>query len=265
MNVFQTYGVLLLTCAFLSLNTSCTTTPTNEYQEGAVVWFQRGSETKALQYMAYNVAKDRLSQLLKSHKKKDRPMAVVLDLDETVINNSYYQVDGILKNKSYPEGWTEWVLMEKATLIAGAQEFLDFAHQAGVEIFYVTNRKKAEEMATINNLVKLRLPIKEENLFVRTKESSKMARRGSISEKYNVVLLIGDNLNDFSEIFEQKNMTDRDQLVVDQKDSFGRKWIVLPNPIYGDWESAVHNYNHNKLPEEKSQDRKKAMIGIEDL
>jgi 5'-nucleotidase (lipoprotein e(P4) family) len=246
----------------------------NYYQEGALSWFQRSGEAKALQLMAYNVAGDRLKQIVQEHKKKMnmkksktsmKPLAVVLDLDETVVDNSFYQVTGLRKKTSYPVGWTEWVLEEKATLIPGAEQFLQDANQMGVEIFYITNRKVAEEQATINNLLKLKVPIKKENLFVRTKESGKEARRSYVSKTHEIVLLIGDNLNDFSDIFEQKKLMDRDQMVVDQKEAFGRKWIVLPNPLYGDWESAIYDYDFKKTMDEKAHDRQKLLIGIEQL
>lgn len=234
----------------------------NEYQMGAVNWFQHAAEVRALQYMAFNVARQRLDEDLKGKKflkGKLRP-AVVVDIDETILDNSGYQAQNILKGKNFsPEGWQEWVDKEKAVPIPGALEFLQYAHNQGVRIFYITNRKLSEEKATLNNLLKLGFPVKAKDLLVRVDKSGKEARREQVAKDHRIVLLIGDNLNDLSDIFEAKNVADRFAETDRWKEEFGKRWIVLPNPMYGDWEGALYDYNWKKTDEERGQDRWKSL------
>jgi len=95
--------------------------------------------------------------------------------------------------------------------------------------------------------------------LVRATESSKEARRQTISQKYRIVLLMGDNLNDLSNVFERKSVADRFAEVDKTHELYGRKFIVLPNAMYGDWESAIYEYQ--RLNEsEKTQKRNDALI-----
>lgn len=101
--------------------------------------------------------------------------------------------------------------------------------------------------------------VSDQTLLVRTdpKTSSKEARRRGVSTKFRIVLLMGDNLNDFAEIFSQsKSVADRLAAVERNKAEFGRRFIVLPNVMYGDWESAIYDYNFKLTEEEKAAKRK---------
>jgi 5'-nucleotidase (lipoprotein e(P4) family) len=112
-----------------------------------------------------------------------------------------------------------------------------------VRVFYVTNRNEAEKQGTIDNLKAVGFPdVSVETVLVRGTESGKEARRQSISAKHRIVLLMGDNLNDLSSAFERKSVADRFSEVDRVKDLWGRKFIVLPNAMYGDWESAIYEY-----------------------
>src|SRR5205085_3155061 len=121
------------------------------------------------------------------------------------------------------------------------------ANTRGVRVFYITNRKAAEKEGTATNLRKLGFPnVNDETLLVRTdtNSSSKEPRRKSVAAKYRVVLLMGDNLNDFSEEFEKaRTVSGRLAAAEQNKSQFGTRFIALPNPMYGDWENAIYDYN----------------------
>jgi len=203
----------------------------------ATLWAQKSAEYDALCYQAYNVATERLEMALKKNQKKNKKLAIILDVDETVLDNTEFQgtviKDGIVFDQAL---WTEWVKMEKATPLAGVKEFLTFADKKHVEIFYVSNRDKDTELeSTFNNLVKMGLPAKKENLLFKDTKSSKEPRRQKIAEKYEVVLLFGDNLIDFAEGFEGSEGGKRNTNVENYRTDWGKRFIVLPNPMYGDW------------------------------
>ncbi|MFP4367901.1 MAG: HAD family acid phosphatase, partial [Bacteroidales bacterium] len=126
----------------------------------------------------------------------------------------------------------------------------------GVNIFYITNRKEKYREATLKNLRDHNLPQAEtEHLFMRTSTSSKKERREKVQEDYHIALLIGDNLNDFSEIFEHKSNHRRKKLVDRHREEFGRRFILLPNATYGDWEAAVYDYDFSLDEKAKHKER----------
>lgn len=239
----------------------------NEYLVGSVLWTQSSGEARALAYQAYNFARILLDQDLRANRKRGRARAVVVDVDETVLDNSPYQAWIIKEHKSYPEKWTDWINRAEAEAVPGAVEFLNYARRRGVHVFYVTNRKPEEKEGTRANLKKLGFPdVTEETLLVREPNgSSKEPRRRRIAEKYRILLLIGDNLNDFAEVFEQKKtVADRLAAADQSKSLFGTRFIMLPNPMYGDWENAVYDYNFRLADAEKSARRHSLLKSIGD-
>ncbi len=223
----------------------------NEYQVGAVLFMQKAAEFRALAYQAFNIARMRFDadfdkRNLKKLAKAERQMirAVVVDIDETVLDNSPHQAE-LIKNRMPFTGsiWTAWVNRREAKPIPGAVEFLKYANSKGARVFYVSNRNEAEKQGTIDNLKAVGFPdVSDETVLVRTTESGKEARRQSIAAKHRIVLLMGDNLNDFSNVFERKSVGDRFAEVDRTRELFGEKYIVLPNAMYGDWESAIYEY-----------------------
>lgn len=233
----------------------------NVYQEGAILWTQTSGEARALAYQAFNLARMMLDRDLQVNRRSKMRRAIVVDADETVLDNSRYQAT-LLKNRQNYDArtWTEWVNRAEAEALPGAVEFLRYAASRGVRVFYITNRTLDEKEATATNLKKLGFPdVSDQTLLVRTdpKTSSKEARRQAVSAKFRIVLLMGDNLNDFAEIFSQsKSVADRSAAVERNKAEFGRRFIVLPNVMYGDWESAIYDYNFKLTDEEKAAKRK---------
>jgi 5'-nucleotidase (lipoprotein e(P4) family) len=257
-------GLLIILSAAITSQTATPPKPEqadNEYQVGAVLWQQASAESRALQYQAYTLARLMLDRDLRFHQRSRLKRAVVVDVDETVLDNSRYQAELIVNRQPFTAAsWTDWCNRAKASAIPGAVEFLRYAAGRGIRVFYVTNRRDAEKTGTIINLKQLGFPdVTEETVVVRTDVSSKEPRRQSLSRRYRIVMLFGDNLSDFSNVFEGKTSEERAAAVEAAREKFGAQFIVLPNPMYGDWESAVYGYD-SKLTEQQKAEKRKAVL-----
>jgi 5'-nucleotidase (lipoprotein e(P4) family) len=208
------------------------------------MWQQKASEYKALCFQAYNVARLRLDFILQQQHVK--PIAIVTDIDETVLDNSPYAVHRALKDSGYSdESWITWTSKAACDTIPGALSFLKYASRKGVHIFYITNRLEVERNATIKNLQQWNFPeASHDHLFLKQTASGKEPRRSMVSKDYEIVLLCGDNLSDFSDVFDKQPLPDRDNRVIENAQLFGEKFIVLPNVSYGDWEGALYNFKY---------------------
>ncbi|MGM0612723.1 MAG: 5'-nucleotidase, lipoprotein e(P4) family [Bacteroidota bacterium] len=228
----------------------------------AAMYQQVSAEKYALEYQAYSLAKLALEQNL-ANDSIDQERAVILDIDETVLDNSPYESMLVLQDTTYPYKWKEWLQKADARLLAGVKDFLEYTVNNGVEIFYLTNRKEKYRDVTLANLKKHQIPqANNKHLIMRTKTSSKKERRSKIKEDYHISLLIGDNLNDFSEIFEEKSNATKKDLIDKHNELFGTRFIVLPNATYGDWEGAVYDYNYGLSEKEKHQKRLERLQGF---
>lgn len=208
----------------------------------ATLYQQKSAEVMALSYQAYNLAELRLIQILENNP-YDKPLAIVVDVDETVLDNSPFEAKSILENSDYPTNWKEWCDLANAKDLPGAVEFLTFAASKGVETFYITNRKVEFQAATMKNLQKLGFPyVDDDHMLFRKNESNKESRRQTVLETHEIVILMGDNLNDFTDVFDSKSSENRQLLVESLKAEFGKKFIVLPNATYGSWVDAILNY-----------------------
>jgi 5'-nucleotidase (lipoprotein e(P4) family) len=234
--------------------TACSQQPTKSQRSFdlmAIAYHRHSAETKALQYQAFNVAKDVLN--LQLSKKTTKPKAVVLDIDETILDNSPYQSEANIKDLLFPEGWYEWTAKAVAEPIPGAKEFLNFAANTKVTIFLVTNRSMEEKEATVKNLKEKGFTIDEDKIYFKTTVSSKESRRQEISKKYQIVLSIGDNLADFDALYDVRTWDNRNMATDKLAKNFGRIYIVLPNPMYGDWEGSLYDGKFPKTSEDKNQ------------
>jgi len=221
----------------------------------ATLFQQEAAEYNALCLQAYNVAALRLEEASKHASIK--PQAVILDIDETVLNNIPYQAEVIKKNLSYPAGWAEWMEQASAEPLAGVVAFLLKAKEKGIAVFYVSNRKNTFKQATIRNLKEKNLPFADEDhVLLRTTSNEKESRRQKVMEQYNVIMLIGDNLGDFDGIFEGTNAEKRRSEVMDNAANFGTKWIVLPNAVYGNWVDVLPGYRQGMSNQEFSDSLK---------
>lgn len=210
-----------------------------DYSIQSVLWQQNAGEYRALCYQAYNIAQLRLDQYLAQEENQGKQLAIITDIDETIMDNSMYNARLIIENKDYtPEDWTEWVEREEAWALPGSVAFMNYAEEKGVEVFYVTNRVLHEGEATIKNMKTLGFPYAdEEHVILKDEDSSKKDRFDKVREDYTVLLYIGDNLSDFKSDFRVPSTEDRNQLVEKRQNEFGLQYIMLPNPMYGDWES----------------------------
>ena len=143
----------------------------------------------------------------------------------------------------------------------GAVEFLRYANSRGVRVFYITNRRESEKQCTARNLKQVGFPdVSDETVLVRTDTSSKQPRRDGVGRKHRVVLLVGDNLNDFAEIFEKSKTIDSRLAATRQnKPNFGTRFIVLPNVMYGAWEEAIYGEGARLTEEQKAEKRRNTL------
>jgi 5'-nucleotidase (lipoprotein e(P4) family) len=212
---------------------------------------QQAAEYKALCVQSYNLAKMMLDASLSS--KSPMPPAIVTDIDETILDNSRYAVKRALENKEYTlESWQEWTSLAMADTLAGALAFFNYAKSKGVEVFYITNREEAERAGTQKNLEKFGFPYADStHLILRQGTSSKELRRQAVAANHTILLYIGDNLGDLSARFDKKTSEERNRNVMELNREFGSRYIILPNPFYGDWEGSTFKYNYSLSPAQK--------------
>ena len=207
-----------------------------------VEYLINSGEAKALRYQAYNIASKRLEELKKEHENEEN-LAVILDIDETILKNYYYLAQQFLGKEEYKNmSFSSWVQEEKGTIIEGAEEFLNKAKELNIEVFYITNRALKTKEATINNLNSLNLPYADENhILLKESSSSKESRVKKVQENHNVLMYVGDNLGDFTEKKKKKSNKERCKIVEENKEKFGVEYIIIPNTIYGTWDDKTFN------------------------
>ncbi len=229
----------------------------NEQLVLPALWMQTSAEYRALCYQTYNLARMNLDQILSTYI-GEKPLAIIVDADETVIDNSAYEAFLIGNDFGYSsDTWNPWMAAAEAKAIPGAVEFLNYANQKTVEIFYITNRRIVGYDGTALNLKELGFPnVDKKHLLLRTDTGNKQPRRDIVAKDYNIAFLMGDNLNDFLNVFAGKSMVERLAETDKLKQEWGKKFIVLPNPMYGEWVGAIYDYNWGASAEKKDTMRK---------
>lgn len=233
----------------------------NEHQVGAILWTQTSGEWVALSRQAFALARLNLDRDLRVNRRNRMKRAVIVDVDETVLDNSPYQAMLVKTRRAYEANtWLEWCEKTQAAAIPGAVEFLRYAHSRGVRVFYISNRRDPLKQCTARNLKQVGFPdVSNETVLVRTDGSSKQPRRDAVAKKHRVVLLIGDNLNDFAEVFENsKTIDSRLGAVAQHQANFGSRFIVVPNVMYGAWEEAI--YGEGSLTEEQKAEKRRKTL-----
>lgn len=217
------------------------------------LWVQTSAEFRALVSAMYRGAEASLERALadpawtalpdRPASSGARPAAVIMDLDETVLDNSPAQGQFIRDRTPYvADTWRAWVETASAPALPGALEFIAFAEARGVSIFYVTNRDAGEQQRTIDNLVAIGVTASDDNVLVVGEQgwtSDKTARRAHVASTHRVLLLVGDDMNDF---VSTASLTPAQRVALAQEhaDRWGTQWILLPNPQYGTWERALY-------------------------
>ncbi len=226
----------------------------------ASLYQQKAAEYRALCLQAFNIARLKVDENLQTSSK---PKAIITDIDETILDNSAYEVHQTLQGKDYESpSWFEWTAMSNADTVPGAPAFLKYAASKGITIFYITNREEKERVGTLLNLQKFNLPNADNaHLITRQDVSSKEIRRQQVATTNDVILLLGDNLADFSSMFDKKTLDERRQNTDGLAASFGKNFIIIPNPVYGDWESALYKYSYTLTPAQKDSVIKNLLKG----
>ncbi|PNG36869.1 MULTISPECIES: 5'-nucleotidase, lipoprotein e(P4) family [Pseudomonas] len=219
-------------------------TPPSNLLTAAVAWKQTAAEFEALYYQGFNIARLQLDRALQEHKAGDRPLAIISDVDDTVLSSNSYWGYMINSGKEFfdDEAWDKWVADNGPVATPGAVEFLKYAQSKGVEVFYVTSRDQGEKTYdyALANLRKNQLPYADEqHLTVYRDSSNKEPRQQEIAKDHNVVLMLGDNLNDFKRKYYVADVKQRSSLMTEDKQQFGRKFILFPNPTDGHWLKAI--------------------------
>lgn len=240
----------------------------------AVAWTQTSAEYEAAALGTYQSAVPALERALadttwtavleQQGEFAALPPAIIVDCDETVLDNSAYQARLIADGGEFSrETWGAWVEERKATAIPGAVEFLGAASQKGVKIFYVSNRDVNQVEATRDNLEKLGFPDSKtaDTLYFQDPNKGwkdKSSRRAAVAKTHRVVLVFGDNLFDFVEK-DQPDLAARDALVTGNGSWWGTRWFMLPNPMYGSWDDALIAYDRKQSAAAKFDRRKGAL------
>lgn len=247
--------LLNLFCACSTTKQVAQTSNTSNVNNGKVwasLWQQRSAEYRALCFQAYNLAKMRLDEAVKQGGNK--ALAVVSDIDETILDNSPYDAQRAINNQEYDMAtWKQWTAKAECDTVAGAPNFFKYAASKGVTVYYITNRDEDERPGTLKNLQRYNMPNADNaHVMLKTGSSSKESRRLQVLNQYNIVLLCGDNLADFDKLYDNHpTESSRNTVTTQLTPQFGNKYIVLPNPSYGDWEGALFNFNYKLTPAQK--------------
>lgn len=234
----------------------------SEHLVAATNWYQKSAEMRACYYQSFNLAKLQLKMNFDNYS-GEKPPAVVLDIDETILDNSPFQVHLIRTGQSYNSKlWKEWTDQKNAKALPGAVEFTKFAQKLGVEVIYISNRKVDALGETIENMKAYDFPNADTSFVMLKKETSdKTARREKVKESYDILLYIGDNLTDFTEGYAERDNDLGFALVDEDKELFGTKYIVLPNPMYGNWEGAIYDGDYSLSATERRKLRQDILDG----
>ncbi|UCD39125.1 MAG: 5'-nucleotidase, lipoprotein e(P4) family [Fidelibacterota bacterium] len=244
-------------------------TPAAHELLNATLWIQHSAEYRAIGLQAYHLARTNLDRALadptwtaaleQTDRYSSLPPAVIIDVDETALDNSPNEARLIRDRATFTyDTWDIWVEEARARPVPGALEFCQYAADKGVTVFYVTNRQDHLREATRRNLEQLGFPLDEhrETILTRGDNSDKGPRRAALAKDYRILLLIGDDARDFSSDFVGASLPERNELPAKYASWWGRKWIVLPNPLYGDWEKVIFGADGYALDRNKRLKRK---------
>jgi len=253
--------VLMAGCTTTSITTESTNNNFN-----STLWIQTASEYKATALQTYNMAGNNIDHAIsdltwtalpkQAAEFSSLPVAVILDVDETVLNNSNYQAQLVEDGVEFdPATWDRWVAMKTARAIPGAVRFINSMIDKGVEVIYITNRECRsrpgsdeacpQKQETMENLKKIGIKtVKPENLLLKSEKpewlSEKKSRRETVAKKFRVLMLFGDDLGDFlADVKKDITALERDALVEKYESNWGSKWFMFSNPTYGSWQRVL--------------------------
>ena len=243
----------------------------------AVLWTQTAPEFRGATLQAFRMARQNLDTALhdkdwtaaieQTGEYQRLPPAVVVDIDETILDNSPSQARMIERNVEFGAVWDDWVNEASAGEIPGALDFLQYAYARGVTVFYVTNREHSKHYrGTRRNLEKLGFPLHpsvETLLMLGARadwKSEKQSRRKYVAQSYRILLLAGDDFGDF--LPGVRTSVEKRLEMARPYDSFwGLKWFMIPNATYGSWEEAPYNFERSAPDHRKLDAKRKALRG----
>jgi acid phosphatase len=266
------FAILFVVQLFTACQTRQLAPDTSSKTLYSTLWIQHAAEYEALTYQAYNAA-DRFlpvaladsswtASLEQGDNYRHLPPAIILDLDETAIDNSFYEARVILDKTSFDPGtWNNWVREKQADAIKGAVELTQKADEMGIAVYYITNRDAITEQETIDNLIALGFPVADGSVMSNGARpdwtSSKIVRRNLVASDHRILMIFGDDLNDFLPA-RTIPMEERKRLVTQHSDKWSVKWFILPNPNYGSWERAL--YTGDEVTDEDRQNRRLELL-----
>jgi 5'-nucleotidase (lipoprotein e(P4) family) len=251
----------------------------------AVLWVQRSMEYRALSETVFRAAGERLDAALADASwdalvpaeraaagdAAKLPPAIILDIDETVLDNSAYQARLVVDGREFEDAtWDAWVQERKAIALPGVVDFTRAAAEKGITVFYISNRSAALSEATLANLRSEGLPVQHEDVFLglglevpgcEQTGSGKTCRRQLVGRGHRVLMQFGDQLGDFVQASANTSQQHA-SLHADYRDWFGQRWWVLPNPIYGAWEPAQFD-NAWSLPRTERRRHKRDALRVD--
>ncbi|WP_458070956.1 5'-nucleotidase, lipoprotein e(P4) family [Rhodanobacter sp. BL-MT-08] len=246
----------------------------------AVAWSQTAVEHDLIYLQTYRDAEARLLPAMQDTgwdalSKTDRvgafihlPPAVILDIDETVLDNSPYQARVIKSGGEFNEAdWAAWCREAKARALPGALEFTRFAASHGVAVIYISNRARDLDEVTLRNLRQAGFPVSGPDALLglgtvvdgcEQAGSEKGCRRQLVSRRYRVLMQFGDQLGDFLDV-STNTVAARRQTIAPYLRWIGTRWFVLPNPTYGSWEPALFNNDYGSPRDERRRQKLDAL------
>ena len=250
----------------------------------AVLWVQRSQEYRASALQTWKSAGEHLDQALAdkawtallpdeggTHQSAKLKPAVVVDVDETVLDNSPYQARLVRDGTSYNDAsWAAWVDEQQAQAVPGAVAFAELAASKGVTMIYISNRTAAMKDATVANLRKVGFPVADDSVYLGLGTpvpgctevgSEKGCRRQLAAQQYRVLMQVGDQFTDFLQV-EDNTLAARDALLDQYQGWIGSRWWILPNPTYGGWEGASFN-NAWSLPADLRNGAKREALKVD--
>ena len=242
--------------------------------ELAVLWIRTSAEFRSSAEGTYRTALQALRQGLADSGWSAEPSqyggfsalppAVIMDIDDTVLDNSEAQRRAALRDPcttGFTAIWDAWVAERAAPAVPGAAAFIRAARELQdaegrpVHIFFITNRECAaragsdascpQKSDTLANLRTLGLdvPTLESDMMLRSERpewvGEKLLRRQQVAAEYRIVLNLGDDLADFIPGVREQTPPERELARCRHRDWWGARWFVIPNPMYGSWQRAL--------------------------
>jgi acid phosphatase len=220
----------------------------------AALWHQTSGEYRAVTTQIYGMARRQLERALadrswtaaveQTNEYADLPPAIILDLDETVFVTASYQARMALELGQYsPTSFNAWCKEAKAAGVAGAAAFLSYAAERGVAVFYTSGRPEDVRSATIANLESLGYPVQPGGRQLLLSPLTESDRRREVARRYRILLLFGDNLDDFVD-GSKVPAEERRALAEKYSANWGVKWMILPNAMYGHWDATLYDFDY---------------------